>query len=235
MSAVASPAARVKLRPMRVLRDALGVYRAHYLALWVCAIAVFAPLAVADALLESLDGHGTLALVLESAGETVLHLVGDVFYAGIVAAAVIAWRSGGPRQTPLQVARTLPWGTIVALDLLIPLATVALSFLLIVPGIVFYTYFSLSAPVAKVDHVGTREAMRRSARLVRGSFWRVLAILFLVVVVAGAVEQALQSLTSRLAGDVLVNIVVQTVFSPLFGLAAVLMVFDLRRSVAAAH
>jgi uncharacterized membrane protein YhaH (DUF805 family) len=78
-----------------------------------------------------------------------------------------------------------------------------------------------------------REALRRSARLVRGSFWRVLLVLFLVVVVAGVAEQLLQNATPNLLGDLLVNLVVQVLFAPVFGLATVLMVFDLRRGAQA--
>jgi membrane-anchored glycerophosphoryl diester phosphodiesterase (GDPDase) len=146
-----------------------------------------------------------------------------------VAAAVISWRAGGAPRSPLAVARTMPWRTIVVLDLLIVGLTVLLALLAIIPGVVFYTYFVLAAPVAKIDHVGVREAMRRSFRLVRGNFWRVLFVLFVVVVVAGAAEQLLQTATPDFIGSLLVNLVVQLLFSPVFGLAAALMVFDLRR------
>lgn len=222
-----------KLRPLRVLRDALRVYREHCLILWAAALAVFGPLAAADALLEGVDAHGIVLVLIESTSQSLLHLFGDVAYAGIVAAAVIAWRAGGARQGPLPVLRALPWRTIAVLDLLIPAVTVALLLALVVPGVVFYTYVSLAAPVAKIDHVGVREALRRSARLVRGSFWRVLLVLFLVVVVAGVAEQLLQNATPNLLGDLLVNLVVQVLFAPVFGLATVLMVFDLRRGAQA--
>jgi hypothetical protein len=218
-----------KLRPVRVLRDALTVYRQHWLVLWVAALIVFTPLALGDAVLEEKHFGGWFQTVFETFTEVVLHLIGDVAYAGIVAAAVIAWRTAGPRQGPMKVLRGLPWRTIVTLDLLIPIVSVLLAVLAIIPGIVFYTYAVLAAPVAKVDHTNVRDAIGGSFRLVRGSFWRVLLVLFVVVVLAGAAEQLLQTATPHFIGDVLVNVVVQMVFAPIFGLASVLMVFDLRR------
>jgi hypothetical protein len=219
-----------KLRPVRVLRDALAVYREHWAMLWAAAFVVFAPLAAGDALLEGAHPHGWVGTIVEATSETVVHLFGDVAYAGIVAAAVIAWRAQGPRQGPRAVLRSLPWRTIVVLDLTIPVVSVLLGLLAIVPGVVFYTYVVLAAPLAKVDHIGVRAALRGSFELVRGSFWRVLVVLFVVVVLAGAAEQLLQVATPSFIGDVLVNLGVQVLFAPVFGLASVLMVFDLRRA-----
>lgn len=219
-----------RLQPIVVLRDALRVYRRHCLALWLTAIVVFTPLAAVDGLLEEVahDG-GTFLAVVSGSGQTVVHMVGSVLYAGIVAAAVIAWREHGRRPGVAAVARTLPWGTILALDLIIPVVTLIGLLLLVVPGIVFFSYFGLAPAVAKVDHVSARAALRHSLRLVRGSFWRVTFVFFLIVVVAGAIEQALQTGTPQYVTDVAINLVVQVVFAPLFGLATVLMVFNLRR------
>jgi hypothetical protein len=212
-----------------VLGDALRVYRVRYLVLWAAALVVFTPLAAGDALLEEAHFSGWFHDLVELFSETVLHLIGDVAYAGIVAAAVIAWRTAGPEQGPIAVLRRMPWRTILILDLLIPVVSVLLAVLAVIPGVVFYTYAVLAAPVAKLDHIGVRAALKGSFSLVRGSFWRVLFVLFMVVVVAGAVEQLLQWATPHFIGDFLVNIGVQVLFSPVFGLASVLMVFDLRR------
>jgi hypothetical protein len=220
-------AARVKLRPLAVLRQSLAVYREHWAGLIVGALIIFAPLSVLDALLANHDAHGAAATALEATAESALHLFGDVFYAGIVAAAVIAWRQGARRQRAIDVARALSWGTIVVLDLVLTAGSVILALGLVIPGIVFYVYMSLAPSTAKIEHVGVRVALRRSAGMVRGNFWRVLAVLALVLVVAGAVEEGLQALFDVFAADAIVHLLAESLSAPLYGLATVLMTFEL--------
>lgn len=222
MSAAAS-----RLRPFIVLREAARVYREHWLALMGAALLVFAPLAVVDGLLEAHETDDPGLLAGGAAAQMAAHLLGDVLYAGIVAAAAIAWRRSTTRQRPLDVARALPWATIVGIDVVLAVGTAALSLLLLVPGIVFFTYFALAPALAKIDHLGVRASLRRSAGLVRGSFWRVLAVLATVTIGAGLVEQTAQSLLDRVLADVLVNLAVEVVSAPVYGLATVLMALHL--------
>jgi hypothetical protein len=223
----------VRLRPLSVLGEALRVYRRHLRLLLLAALALYGPFSVIDALVE----HHHQPVVLEIAGgalEIALHLLADIFYTGIVAAAAIGWRRGEQR-TPRDIARHLPWRTLLVLDVGLALGTAVLLLALIVPGIVFYTWFALSPAVAEMDHVGARAALRTSRRLVRGSFFRVLTVLAIVQVGSFAVEQVLQASLGDFVVHALVNLGVQLVSGPLFGLATVLMVFELRRGRAGAR
>jgi hypothetical protein len=109
----------------------------------------------------------------------------------------------------------------------LPLATAIGLVLAVVPGVLIYVYFSLAPAIVKIDHVGMREAMRRSRQAVHGNFWRVLAVFVLVVGVAGVVEQLLQSLFHEFIGLTVTNLVVETLGAPFYGLATVLMAFAL--------
>ena len=190
---------------------------------------MFLPLALIDGLVEEIRSgsdvtKGALALLT-----TTEHMLGDVLFNGLVAAAVIVWRQGGPRLGVIAIARTLPWPTIIALEIAIPVVTAIGLVLLVIPGILFATYVTLAPAVVKVEHLRAWPSVKRSFALVRGNFWRVLLVLVVLVGVAGAVEELLQSLTPDFVGDVLVKLAVELTFSPLSAVAVVLMVFHLRR------
>jgi hypothetical protein len=140
---------------------------------------------------------------------------------------VIAWRGGMRRERAIDVARSLPWPTIVALDLIVTFGAVLLAVPLIVPGLVFYIYVSLAPSVAKIEHVGVRAALMRSFRMVRGSWWRVFAVLASVQLASGVVAGTLQEVFDLFVADVLVHAIVESITAPLYGLAAVLMAFGL--------
>jgi len=48
--------------------------------------------------------------------------------------------------------------------------------LLVIPGLIFMAYFSISPALVKFEHRGVWGAMRRARELVRGNFWRVMLI-----------------------------------------------------------
>lgn len=216
-----------RLQPLRILRDALRIYRRHWWGLMAGALVVFLPLAALDAVLDQLHGATPALVVLLRLGETVVHVFGEVFYAGLVAAAVIAWRRGEGRLSPVEMVRTMPWGTIIALDLLLPLATAIGLVLLIVPGVMVFVYFGLAPAFAKIEHLKMRPALRRSHQAVRGSFWRVLAVYLVVIVSAGVIQELLEELSDAYLGSVGLHLVVRLVFSPFGGLALVLTAFAL--------
>jgi hypothetical protein len=218
---------RPRLHVWPLLRDVVVVYRRHWRSLVIAAAMVFAPLAVLDALLEEAHPEGFLAVGTIAIGESLLHLVGDVFYTGLVAAAVIAWRAGGPRMGPIGVARHLPWKTGTAVDLVLPIITAIGFALLIVPGVLIYVYLSLTPAIVELDHTGMRESMRRSYHRVRGSFWRVLLVFVVVLGVSSLIEQLLQAAVTFTIGDGIVNWVVQLFSAPFNGLATVLMAYAL--------
>src|SRR3954471_10687266 len=146
--------ARPKLRSLQIVRDSLNIYRHHWWRLILSAMVVFAPLAVADALLELVHSEHVIMRVLLQLASGVLELLGAVLYAGLVTAAVLAWRSGVEHEGPLRVARRLPWRTVSVLDLLIPLIIVIGLILLVVPGIVATVYLSLAPAFAEIDRTG---------------------------------------------------------------------------------
>lgn len=75
----------------------------------------------------------------------------------------------------------------------------------VVLGVWLWVRLSLAAPALMLERQGVGEALRRSWKLVRGSWWRVfgiqLLIVALVTVVSGIIEVPTSALAGLLAGD----------------------------------
>jgi hypothetical protein len=159
-------------------------------------------------------------------------LLGDVVYAGIVAAVVIAERTrheGSLRE----LLQGLPVLRLIVVDLLLGALVVIGFLLLIVPGLVFITWFALVAPVVKVEHPPIRAAFRRSRELVRGHFWLVFAFVIPIVMVAEALSGLAQSGMVELLGESFVGdwagaSLADLLTAPLYALGAVVLYFELR-------
>jgi hypothetical protein len=92
---------------------------------------------------------------------------------------------------------------------------------------VFGTYTAIAPALVKIEHLGVRGSIRRSAKLVRGSFWRVLLILWGAYLVTLAVGQALEHWLHHYAAEYVASTVVEAILAPFYGLAAVLVAFEL--------
>jgi hypothetical protein len=66
-------------------------------------------------------------------------------------------------------------------------------FLVIIPGVLFYVWFSLSAQAIAIDDQRYFSAMGRSRELVRGSWWRVFGILLLAGIMVGIATGLVQT------------------------------------------
>jgi hypothetical protein len=160
-------------------------------------------------------------------------LLGDVLYAGIVAAVVIAERTKHEGSLG-ELLRELPVLRLIAVDLLLGVVVVIGFLLLIVPGLVLITWFALVAPVVKVEHSPIRAAFRRSRELVRGHFWLVFTFVIPIVIVAEALSGLAQSGMVGLLGEGFLSdwagaSLADLLTAPLYALGVVILYFELRR------
>jgi len=220
-----------------------AIGRARWPVLMLAAVVIFVPVGLLEAIDHELeealtdpDGLELGDLIEIVAAAFVLGagvLLGDVLYAGVVAAVVIAVRTqheGSLRE----LLEGLPVLRLIAVDLLLGLVVVIGFLLLIVPGIVFITWFALVAPVVKVEHPPIRAAFRRSRELVRGHFWLVFAFVIPIVIVAEALSGLAQSGMVELLGEGFVGdwagaALADLLTAPLYALAVVVLYFELRR------
>ena len=133
------------------------------------------PQALADGFLDHLERGGCPQCTgcgdLVAAPLTVIvNLFGQAFYAGLAAAAVIEWRANRPLPGIRALLRCVPVGRLILLDLVLTLGTAIGFLLLVIPGLVFMAYFSISPALVKIEHRGVWASMRRARELVRGQF-----------------------------------------------------------------
>jgi len=231
---------------MRSRTGAIGLYRriavtywSHARRLLAIAVVVFVPLGLVEALsgrlldvdLESVTELELVAVVTAGVAQGGTALLGEVFYSGAVAALIVGARTGS--QRPLgKIARELPYWRLIVIDLLFSIGLLVALLLLVVPAFVFLVYFSLTAPVAEIEDRGVRAAFRRSAQLVRGRFWTVLAVVVPVSIgiellseAGGSIGETL--LGHNLLGDWLGTAVVEIAATPVYAAAVVVMALEL--------
>ena len=168
----------------RVLGTAFGILRRRFRLIAGAALVVFSISAGVDVLGEALaDQASNPGLVAVVVMATSLALFGTEFFAGLLDRIVGEEERGHPRQPLGQVLRTLPYFRLIAADVLLALGGAALSILLVVPGLIFFTWFSLVGPVIVMENRKVLSAFGRSRRLVHGKFWLVFLLVTLPVLV----------------------------------------------------
>lgn len=221
---------RLQVRPL--LLDVLRVYRRHWRLLVPMAAVVLVPQALAESALDPieaprLEAWTEIVKLALLPGEVIASLVGEAFYAGLVAAAVLEWRAGRRLPRPWALARSIPYRRLIAADLLLALGAAIGFLLLLVPGVVFLTYFLIAPAVIKLEGRGVRDGFRRSAELVRGNFWRVLTVVVVAVLGTELASEALVALMHTLPGEVVAELVVDALLEPFQGLVTVLVALAL--------
>ena len=182
-----------------MIAQVAAAYRAHWRTLLVVGLLVFVPLGLielldhrlqeplADDELDQLDPGLLAAIFAGVIGHATAALLGEVVYAGIVAAAVTA----GTARPPLrELLRHLPFWRLVCVDLLWVVVVVVGFLALVVPGLIFITWFALVAPAVEIEGRGVTDAFRRSRELVRRRFWFVLALILPVLVLGDLLSSA---------------------------------------------
>ena len=184
--------------------------------------------------LSGLSDLAFAALVVGFVAQAITSLLGDVLYSGAVAL-TIAHRGDGGRPTILGIARSLSYGRLIAVDILFGVAVAIGLVLLVVPGVVAFTWFALAGPLVELEKDGVKESFTRSRRLVRGRFWTVLAVLGPITLAGELLTDALLALShgaihSAFLGDWVGELVTNLAVSPLYAVAAVLITLELSRS-----
>ena len=228
--------------PKMSLREtAAGVVttcREQWRLLLAAGLVVFIPVGF----FEALDSHvkefnvdevSDLAAV-ETIAAALVHsataLWGEIFYTGVVAAGV-SELLGGEHRPLRRIVRILPYGRLIAVDIVYSVLVLVGLLLLIVPGVVVYVWFSLSGVVVKVERRGVRDALRRSRELVRGSFWRVAAVVIPAELLSSAVVDVGSDLghgiNDGFGGEWIGATLGELMATPLYAVAVVVVTYQL--------
>lgn len=133
--------------------------------------------ALADQVLEGAVGNGNVAISILAVAAVAIAGLGYYFLKGVLAHIVVSRREGEAPPGLASIAPRLPYATMIACDLMLSAGFAIGIELLVVPGLLFGTYYGLAPVVVEVERRGPIASMRRSRELVRGNFWAVAAIL----------------------------------------------------------
>jgi hypothetical protein len=222
----------------------LHTYRIHAGYLLILGAAVFVPLGLINAFTdqlaelepEKLDALSDLAAVGVAAAfvvQAITSLLGEVFYAGAVALAL----AGGVEAKPSSlrsVVRRLAYWRLIVVDLVFVVGTAIGLVLLVVPGVIFFTWFALAGPVVELEGETARGALRRSRNLVRGHFWTVLLVLLPITLVSellvtGATDLLDDAIHSSFWSEWIGESIASTLLNPFYAVAAVIITLKLTR------
>ncbi len=170
------------VQPISTYRQIGALYRRHAVILLILGVVILTPLALVEVLTRdvgTIDTDEGLLLSLSNLVVVALRsastLFGEIFYSGAVALLVLHSHESS-KLLLRDVYRKLPFGRLVALDFLYTGIVFVGVVLLIVPGLIFMTWFWLSGAIVEVEGRRPIAALRRSRNLVRGSFWPTFAV-----------------------------------------------------------
>jgi len=208
-----------------VIRRVLDIYVDQAPVLMPTAAVVFVVTGiVSEVLFAAAPALGLVSLILS--------LVATTLFTGMIVELVADVQDG---RRDASVRGLLQAATPVLGELLLVAivagAGVVLGFvMLIVPGLVLITIWSVAAPVVVLERPGGLRALGRSRSLVRGNGWPVFVVILvlgiLVVVLGAAIEMAAESAGSGLG--VVARVLIGVLTAPLSALAAAVLYFELR-------
>lgn len=127
---------------------------------------------------------------------------------------------------------------LLAVGVLVGLATAVGFVLLIVPGIILWLMLLPAGPVAAMEGLGVGDTMRRAAALSRGFKGRLLGVQLLIGLIVGAISLALTTILGQLVGggdavtrlvlDQVLAAVVAAVLSPWSSAVTAMLYIDIR-------
>lgn len=232
----------VQLRPIGVGELLDGAIKL-YLANWATFMAIVAVVVVPLGLLQALFAEPPLpsgAPPGPNAPTLLVSAVQGLLVFTLVEAAMAKTAADVYLGEPTGVGRAYRYavpliGALLWVGVLAGLAFAVGFVLLVVPGIFLLLRFYFARVVVVLEGERGTQAMRRSWRLVKGSTWRVLGIVLLVMLITG-VAQAVLAIPFGIAGfvtgvpalNIVGSVLASVVVTPLVSLATVLLYFDLR-------
>jgi hypothetical protein len=211
-----------RLSPGDVIGRAFAIYRGQIAVLLPAALVVFA----VNALVSWVFDHGVLRLVA-----VVISFALGTLYEGMVVQLVRDVQDGRRDNTVGELFGSvspvlLP---LLAVSILAGLG-IAIGFvLLIVPGLILLTWWSLVAPVTVIERPGVLAAFGRSRELVRGYGWPVFGTIVLVflLVIAASIAAALIGVVLGDAGRTVLSWLFNALTQPVAALTASVLYFTL--------
>lgn len=227
------------LRARSVVAGIVRVFRASWLALLVLGLALFVPLGLLTTIapgegieIERFDDPAAIATVGVGIAQVILPLLGTVLFAGLVAAAVEREREHQSRDLG-EIIRSLPYGRLIAADVLLVIVIGVGLLLFLVPGVLALVWFCLIAPVIEHEDTTVRRAFGRSRELARGHFRQIAVLVWPAVILQSLLDGLIEGLAFDLLGEGfgaewLAAVLGNLIADPIFALIVVTLYIELR-------
>lgn len=225
MEATRAPAKRIAVGD--VIGETFSIYGQNFGALIGSALVVFVVVGLLAGILQAAGG---LILILLAAA---IRMAGHALYVGFVVKLIEDTRDG---------KRDFGVGDLfsAAAPFILPLIGFGILFgigvtigfiLLIVPGLILITFWSVGAPAIVVEGIGPIDAFGRSWQLVRGNAWPVFGVLLVVLLIVIGIGIVLGALATPIgdgeASTWIASIISTTITAPIFAIAVTVLYFEL--------
>ena len=209
-----------------VIRRVFDIYVDQYSVLLPASAVVFVITGIVSALLvAAAPGLALIALLLS--------LIAGTLFTGMVVELVSDVQDGRRDHSAGELLRAAApvLGQLLLVGIVAGIGILIGFFLIIVPGLILLTIWSVAAPVVVLERpAGVFAALGRSRELVRGNGWQVFGVIFvlffLVIIVSSAIQIAADS--AGTGAGIVARVIVGILTGPISGLAAAVLYFDLR-------
>ena len=233
-----------------ILTAAFNIYKANASQLILIVAVVVVPLSLISAVFSGVVFAPDKVRVTNLGGEVVFDYAGRglgvallagaigaliaVLISAVLQAAILRAAAQATIGDPVDVEASYRYGlkrlwSVILVSILVGLVVAVGFILLVIPGIIFLVFLSVSIPVLIVEGRRGTEAMGRSWNLVKGNFWHA----FGVIVVAALIVGIISGIIGAIGGH---NWAVRWIFTsiaqiltvPFASLVSVLLYLDLR-------
>jgi len=208
-----------------VIRRVFDVYVDQASVLLPASAVVFVITGILSAVLvAAASGLAVVALLLS--------LVATTLFTGMVVELVADLQDGRRDHSPGELlhSATPVLGQLILVGIVAGVGIVIGFLLIVVPGLILITIWSVAAPVVVLERPGVFAALGRSRELVRDNGWQVFGVIFvlffLVLFVSSGVEIAADS--AGTAAALVARVIVGVLTGPFSALAAAVLYFELR-------
>ncbi len=208
-----------------VIRRVFDIYVDQASVLMPAAAVVFVVTGVISTVLVA--ASPALALV-----SLLISLVATTLFTGMVVELVADVQDGRRDASPGQLLRaaTPVLGQLILVGIVAGIGIVIGFVLIIIPGLILITIWSVAAPVVVLEHPGVLAALGRSRGLVRGNGWQVFGVILMLYILVGVVSFIIEGAADSAGSGVgiVVRVIVGVLTAPLPALAAAVLYFELR-------
>jgi hypothetical protein len=163
----------------------------------------------------------------------VIDLVATTLFTGMVVELVADVQDGRRDASPGQLLRAVTpvLGELILVAVVAGIGIVVGFVLIIIPGLVLITIWSVVAPVVVLEHPGVFAALRRSRELVRGNGWPVFGVILVLYILVGVLAFIIEAIAESAGSGLgtVVRVIVGVLTAPLSALAAAVLYFELRQ------